>query len=209
MNKKFYKCKKLYEEIIYQSKTMYNNYIKEYNWRFTSADSDFRFVKFECTSTYPRLLFIIRFVPVLKGLAIIHVYSQKKLSRNNDTNIQMEQGINCKEVDFIFGSFMKGNKNFEFKYGAPKKLEYVEIIVSQTILKSIEQNEYFRENLIESKKVNMICTEKNLRIFLTYSKEFMALTLFFEDGHYDDSQMLIGKDKNALKWAQIIYSKYI
>jgi predicted transcriptional regulator len=90
-----------------------------------------------------------------------------------------------------------------------KKLEYVEIIASQTILKSIEQNEYFRENLIESKKVNMICTEKNLRIFLTYSKEFMALTLFFEDGHYDDSQMLIGKDKNALKWAQIIYSKYI
>ncbi len=90
-----------------------------------------------------------------------------------------------------------------------KKLEYVEIIASQTILKSIEQNEYFRENLIESKKVNMISTEKNLRIFLTYSKEFMALTLFFEDGHYDDSQMLIGKDKNALKWAQIIYSKYI
>lgn len=133
-NKKFYKCKKLYEEIIYQSKTMYNNYIKEYNWRFTSADSDFRFVKFECTSTYPRLLFIIRFVPVLKGLAIIHVYSQKKLSRNNDTNIQMEQGINCKEVDFIFGSFMKGNKNFEFKYGAPKKLEYVEKFMEEFFL---------------------------------------------------------------------------
>jgi hypothetical protein len=38
----------------------------------------------------------------------------------------MEQGINCKEVDFIFGSFMKGNKNFEFKYGAPKKLEYIQ-----------------------------------------------------------------------------------
>ena len=133
-NRKFYKCKKLYEEIIYQSKTMYNNYIKEYNWRFTSADSDFRFVKFECTSTYPRLLFIIRFVPVLKGLAIIHVYSQKKLSRNNDTNIQMEQGINCKEVDFIFGSFMKGNKNFEFKYGAPKKLEYVEKFMEEFFL---------------------------------------------------------------------------
>ena len=133
-NRKFYKCKKLYEEIIYQSKTMYNNYIKEYNWRFTSADSDFRFVKFECTSTYPRLLFIIRFVPVLKGLAIIHVYSQKKLSRNNDTNIQMEQGINCKEVDFIFGSFMKGNKNFEFKYGAPKKLEYVEKFLEEFFL---------------------------------------------------------------------------
>ena len=145
-NKKFYKCKKLFEEIIYQSKTMYNNYIKEYNWRYTSADSDYRFVKFECTSTYPRLLFIIRFVPILKGLAIIHVYSQNKLSRNNDTNIQMEQGINCKEVDFIFGSFMKGNKNFEFKYGAPKKLEYVEKFMEEFFLTGRSSLNIFRVN---------------------------------------------------------------
>ena len=133
-NKKFYKYDKLFEEILYQSKTMYNNYIKEFNFRFSNADSDFRFVKFECTSTYPRLLFIIRFVPVLKGLAIIHVYSQKKLSRNNDNNIQMEQGINCKEVDFIFGSFIRGNRNFEFKYGAPKKLEYIEKFMEEFFL---------------------------------------------------------------------------
>jgi len=145
-NKKFYKCKKLFEEIIYQSKTMYNHYFNEYNWRYTSADSDFRFVKFECTSTYPRLLFIIRFVPILKGLAIIHVYSQNKLSRNNDTNIQMEQGINCKEVDFIFGSFMKGNKNFEFKYGAPKKLEYVEKFMEEFFLTGRSSLNIFRVN---------------------------------------------------------------
>ena len=145
-NKKFYKYEKLFEEIIYQSKTMYNNYIKEYNFRYTNADSDFRFVKFECTSTYPRLLFIIRFVPVLKGLAIIHVYSQKKLSRNNDNNIQMEQGINCKEVDFIFGSFIRGNRNFEFKYGAPKKLEYIEKFMEEFFLTGRSGLNIFRIN---------------------------------------------------------------
>jgi len=145
-NKKFYKYDKLFEEIIYQSKTMYNHYIKEYNFKFTNADSDFRFVKFECTSTYPRLLFIIRFVPVLKGLAIIHVYSQKKLSRNNDNNIQMEQGINCKEVDFIFGSFIRGNRNFEFKYGAPKKLEYIEKFMEEFFLTGRSGLNIFRIN---------------------------------------------------------------
>jgi hypothetical protein len=145
-NKKFYKSEKLFEEIIYQSKNMYNNYVKEYNMKFTSADSDFRFVKFECTSTYPRLLFIIRFVPVLKGISIIHVYSQKKLSRNNDNNIQMEQGINCKEVDFIFGSFMKGNKNFEFKYGAPKKLEYIEKFMEEFYLTGRSSLNIFKVN---------------------------------------------------------------
>jgi hypothetical protein len=145
-NKKFYKCEKLYEEIIYQSKNMYNNYIKEYNMKYSSADSSFRFVKFECTSTYPRLLFIIRFVPVLKGISIIHVYSQKKLSRSNDNNIQTEQGINCKEVDFIFGSFMKGNKNFEFKYGAPKKLEYIEKFMEEFYLTGRSSLNIFKVN---------------------------------------------------------------
>lgn len=145
-NKKFYKYDKLFEEILYQSKTMYNNYIKEFSFRFSNADSDFRFVKFECTSTYPRLLFIIRFVPVLKGLAIIHVYCQKKLSRNNDNNIQMEQGINCKEVDFIFGSFIRGNRNFEFKYGAPKKLEYIEKFMEEFFLTGRSGLNIFRIN---------------------------------------------------------------
>jgi len=99
--------------------------------KYSSTGSDFRFVKFECISTYPRLLFIIKFIPVLKGIAIIHIYSQKKLSRNNENNIQSEQGLNCKEVDLLFGSFIKDNPNFEFKYGAPKKLNYVEKFIEE------------------------------------------------------------------------------
>ena len=173
-NKKFYKCEKLFEEIIYQSKTMYNNYIKEYNFKYTSADSDYRFVKFECTSTYPRLLFIIRFVPVLKGLAIIHVYSQKKLSRNNDNNIQSEQGINCKEVDFIFGSFIKGNRNFEFKYGAPEKLKYIEKFMEEffltgrsglNIFKTYNQNKKYKYvNYDIIKIINSFQITKNMGV---------------------------------------------
>ena len=125
-NKKFYKLKNLFDEIIYHSKHMYDEYIKENKMKYNSTGSDFRFVKFECTSTYPRLLFIIKFIPILKGITVIHIYSQKKLSRNNENNIQSEQGINCKEVDLLFGSFIKDNPNFEFKYGAPKKLDYIE-----------------------------------------------------------------------------------
>ena len=125
-NKKYYILKTLFEEIIYHSKHLYNDYIKENEMKYNSVGSDFRFVKFECTSTYPRLLFIIKFIPILKGIAIIHIYAQKKLSRNNENNIQSEQGINCKEVDLLFGSFIKNNPNFEFKYGAPKKLDYIQ-----------------------------------------------------------------------------------
>ena len=58
----------------------------------------------------------------------------------------MEQGINCKEVDFLFGSFMKGNKNFEFKYGAPKKLEYIEKFMEEFYLTGRSSLNIFKVN---------------------------------------------------------------
>ena len=130
-NKKYYKFEKLFREIKYHSKNLYNEYIKENEMTFTTIDSEFRFVKFECTSTYPRLLFIIKFIPVLKGIAIIHIYSQKKVSRKKEDHIQIEQGLNCKEYDLLFGSFIRGNSNFEFRYSAPKKLKYIEKFIEE------------------------------------------------------------------------------
>ena len=123
--RKYIKNKKLLEEIIYQSKHMYNTYIEENRLKFTSTDSIYRFVKLECSSTYPRLMFIIKFIPVLKGIAIIHIYYQKKLSRHLESN-PLEQELRYKEIDLLFGSDIKDNQNLEFKYGAPKKLQKIE-----------------------------------------------------------------------------------
>jgi hypothetical protein len=112
--------------------------------KFTKEEEDFRFVKFECTSTYPRLLFIIRFIPVLKGIVVIHIYEQTKLSRNNENNIQIQQGINFKEVDLLFGSFIKENPNLEFKYGAPKKLIYIEKFIEEFFITNRKDIGVFR-----------------------------------------------------------------
>ena len=150
-NKQYYKYKKLFEEIIYHSKNMYNEYVSENEMRYNSADLDFRFVKFECTSTYPRILFIMKFIPVLKGIVIIHIYSQKKLSRNNENNMQLEQGLNFKEVDLLFGSFIKDNPNFEFKYGAPKKLEHIEKFIEEFFITGRSGLGLFRSNNPEKK----------------------------------------------------------
>ena len=143
-NTKYYKFEKLFEEIIYHSKHLYNSYIREFDMKFTKEEEDFRFVKFECTSTYPRLLFIIRFIPVLKGIVVIHIYEQTKLSRNNENNIQTQQGINFKEVDLLFGSFIKENPNLEFKYGAPKKLIYIEKFIEEFFITNRKDIGVFR-----------------------------------------------------------------
>jgi len=150
-NKKYYKYQKLLEEILYHSKNMCNSYIREYEMKFTTEQENFRFVKFECTSTYPRLLFIIKFLPILKGIAIIHLYSQKKLSRNNENNMQSEQGINYKEVDLLFGSFIRENPDLEFKYGAPKKLTYIEKFIEEFFITNRSDNGIFRLNNSDKK----------------------------------------------------------
>ena len=143
--KKYIKSKKLLEEIIYQSKHMYNTYIKENRMKFTSADSIYRFVKFECSSTYPRLMFIIKFIPVLKGIAIIHIYYQKKLSRNIESN-PLDQELRYKEIDLLFGSDIKDNQNLEFKYGAPKKLQKIEKFFEEFFVSDKTGFDIFRIN---------------------------------------------------------------
>ena len=122
---------------------MYNSYVNENGMRFVTFDSIYRFVKFECTSTFPRLLFIIKFIPVLKGIAVIHLYYQKKLSRNLENN-PLEQELRYKEIDLLFGSYIRENQNLEFKYGAPKKLQHIEKFFEDFFVTSRSGYDIFR-----------------------------------------------------------------
>ena len=90
--------------------------------------------------------------------------------------------------------------------GSLKKLE---LIVSEEIYNSISENELFKNELLENKQVTITILENNFKIFLTCSDEFISLTLFFKDGHYDDSQILIATDENAKKWAFSIINQYL
>ena len=82
------------------------------------------------------------------------------------------------------------------------KLKKLELVMNEDVFNSIQEDESFNHELINHKKVKIRCVKRNLKVFLTYSDRFMSLTLFFNDGHYDDSQILIAKDDNALKWAK-------
>lgn len=89
------------------------------------------------------------------------------------------------------------------------KLENLELIISEEIYNSIEANAFFKKSLLENKKVNATVIDRNLNIFLTLSNDFMSLTLFFKDGHYDDSQILIAEDANAKKWGDSLWKYYL
>ena len=145
-NRKYYNDKNLYKEILFHSRQLYQSYIEKYSMRFTKIDSSQRFVKFECTSTYPRLLFVIKFIPVLKGIIIVHIYNKKKLSRISNNNLlSINHENKYKEFDLVFGSFLNENGGMDLKYVMPKKLTEIEKFCEEFFI-TIRINDMFKLN---------------------------------------------------------------
>ena len=124
---KYFLNNNLFKEILYHSHQLYDSYIEKYSLKYSKSDSSQRFVKFECTSTYPRMLFITKFLPILKGIVIVHIYYQNKLSRNmNNNSLSINPDNRYKEIDLVFGSYLNENQGLDFKYVMPKKLTEIE-----------------------------------------------------------------------------------
>ena len=88
-NMKFYKHEKIFKHCLLIAKKLeveYKSHLRSHSdLEYIEILID-NFGKFECTSTYPRYSFFIKYLPILSGIAVIHVYSQKKLSRQNENN---------------------------------------------------------------------------------------------------------------------------
>ena len=144
---KYYKNKNIFKEILFHSHQLYNSYNSKYGTKFIKGDSSQRFIKVECTSTFPRILFIIQFIPVLKGIIIIHLYFQSKLSRVNNNNISINQENRYKEVDLVFGSFFgeRENGDMDLKYLMPKKLSNIEKFMEEFFI-TTRNSDFYKLN---------------------------------------------------------------
>ena len=149
------------------------------------------FSKIEFTSTYPRLSFFIKFFPCLDGIFIIHVYTQKKLSRSNNSN---SNNYYYKHINNKYREFLKIFSNGkEFKYIEPDKLTNIQNFFNNFFMLNIENNYYYYENnndnnccyfnkdliniinnldrdIILNKNINFICEKifENLRNYYYY-----------------------------------------
>lgn len=72
----------------------------------------------------------------------------------------------------------------------------------------MRRSRYLKKSLLANNKVTVVETEYNPKLFLTFSDDFMTLTLFFKDEHYDDSQIIIDESENALRWANELFEWY-
>ena len=106
-NYKYNKKDLLRKEILLQENKLYQYFLNSY--KNNNSKTKTNYLLFECTSIFPRLLFIFKFIPGLKGLIVIYLYHQKKLSQKKANNYQ--------EAEITFCSPENHNKNSQkFQY---------------------------------------------------------------------------------------------
>ncbi|MCR5027066.1 MAG: DUF1724 domain-containing protein [Methanobrevibacter sp.] len=127
---------------------------------------------------------------------------------SNAFNTYMTLISSAKKLTIILPIYSENHFKYFIDLLKSNHLKHLRILVNTQILKSMQGSRYIKKSLLENEKVEIIESDENLKLFLTYSEDFMTLTLFFKDGHYDDSQIIIGKNKNALKWAEELFRSY-
>ena len=123
---KISKQKQIWDEIIYHCHNLKNDYIKKNNMIFNGIDYQNFFVKIEYKVTYPRRNFIIKFLPLLNGMCIIHEYIQLKLStfENKEKKVYNEKSIiyGYDAYDNIFRN--SDNRYFENEHYILKQVHF-------------------------------------------------------------------------------------
>ena len=102
----FNNSKHLINELVFQGLNLKNNYLKSYD-----KDIDFIFnnIKLELRATFPKTLFIIKFIPIFQGAIIVHVFNQYKLAKvkRNDPKYPNKVAFDgYKEIDFAYFDFL-------------------------------------------------------------------------------------------------------
>ncbi|MDR1721685.1 MAG: DUF1724 domain-containing protein [Methanobrevibacter sp.] len=83
----------------------------------------------------------------------------------------------------------------------------IEIITTEKILDSIFNN--YKEEIAKTNgNIHFFKTDIDLNVFLTSSQDLLMLSLFYWDGQYDDSNILLAKNKKACKWGLSLFNHF-
>ena len=94
----------IWKHLIFHCHNLKHFYIKKNNMIFNKMDYQNFFVKIEYKATFPRRNFIIKFLPLLNGMCIIHEYIQFKLS-----TFEGEETKVYNEISIIHGYYSCNN----------------------------------------------------------------------------------------------------
>ena len=86
----------------------------------------------------------------------------------------------------------------------------LELIIDDKVFKSLKNSSYFNRILRLSKEKKIVLKKYfgDLSLFLTMGDDFISLNLFDKDGFFDDSETIVNKTSDGVKWAEIIFDFY-
>ena len=151
---KIHNKKQIWEDILYHCHILKNNYISKNSLNFNEKDYQDYYAILELKSTYPRRTFLIKFLPVLNGLALIHEYIQIKLSS--------------------LGGDEKNNKKCHYR-------ECDSLYGYNSDLKSINEKNTISDRLIILKDEPIILKKINLFFVESFFVKIPSINLFIAD----------------------------
>lgn len=154
-NKKIYKNKILWNEILFHSNKLKNLYLDNLG-KISDKDYQNYFVKIEYKSCIPHMILVIRFLPLLNGVILIHEYEPKKLK----INIK-----NTREFDILYGKDKNIDNNIDLNsercINVPKIIKERELFIYEFLLCIADNFTFFYEA-----KINCYYSKEILTIFV-------------------------------------------
>ena len=149
LNKNGYMEKKIpnkliWNEILFHAHKLQDDYIKKNNYIFQIENLQEFYTKVEIKETYPRLIYIIKFLPLLGGLALVYEYSQNSMSRIGG----LDQSI-YKEYNIEYGYYFDEENNFktknddEFLLNEPDVLIHIHFYIIECLLCNLDNIKFF------------------------------------------------------------------
>ena len=177
--KKIYKNKILWNELLFHANNLKKYYLFKLG-KISDKEYENYFVKIEYKATRPFLIYVIRFLPILNGIALIHEYEPYKKNEEfininefdiiygNDLfiDIKNERCINEPKIikereSFIYGFLNSGIPYLNFFYESKLNTYYSEEIINiiNKIIEKSDFNSSFNVNYILKKILNYLYNE--------------------------------------------------
>ena len=188
----FQNRKEIIEELVFHGLALKNNYIKSVDKKI---DLIYNSKKIELRATFPKPLFIIKFVPTLQGTIIIHLFNQYKLAKVRKVDQQYPNAViyeNYREVDVsFFNLFSEIDENHFFQINLIEKFFFEYFLLLGNNIKEV--------NVEQKSNYSKIMTYKNRDYNLLYlNKEVLKLMKNIIMEYFKDEKDLLYKIKKNL-----------
>ena len=134
--------KLIWDEILYHSHKLKDDYIKKNKNIFQIEILQEFYTKIEIKATYPRLIYIIKFLPLLGGCTLVYEYVQNKMSRIDNSSSKYEEFVIEYGYEFDENNNFK-TKNEELLLNEPDVLIHIHFYIIECLMCNLDNIDFF------------------------------------------------------------------